>query len=69
MDPKRTPGKAEGSEEDADIALMEDEKKRQAMAQKAQQCEQQQLAQEPGHTPGSAEGTDESAGSAQRKPK
>jgi hypothetical protein len=59
MEPKRTPGKAEGTEEDADIALNNDPQQRQAQAAHAQRREEQNTSQEPGRTPGKAEGADD----------
>jgi hypothetical protein len=58
MEPKRTPGKAEGTEEDADNALNNDPHQRQAQAAHAQRCEEQTTSEEPGRTPGKAEGAD-----------
>jgi hypothetical protein len=59
MEPKRTPGAAEGTEEDIDIALEANQQERQSKAQAAQAREEQRRMQEPGRTPGKAEGVDE----------
>ena len=56
---KRTPGQAEGTEQDIDIALDENAQRRQARADAAQQHDP--LAREPGTTAGQAEGTEEQA--------
>jgi hypothetical protein len=61
MEPKRTPGQAEGTQEDADNALDQDQQRRQARAVGAHQREQAALSREPGRTPGQAEGTTEQA--------
>lgn len=58
-DVKRTPGQAEGTEQDIDIALDENAQRRQARADAAQR--QDPLAREPGTTPGQAEGTEAQA--------
>lgn len=58
-EPKRTPGQAEGTEEDVQNALDEDQQRRQSQAGSAEQRER--LDKEPGRTPEQAEGTEEQA--------
>jgi|GEM_PF-2268222 len=54
----RTPGQAEGTEEDIDAALGEIQQQQASNTGKRQQ---NPLEQEPGTTPGQAEGTEEQA--------
>lgn len=61
MEPKRTPGQAEGTEEDVKNALEQDQQRRQAQAASAHRREQADMSREPGRTPGQAEGTEEQA--------
>lgn len=64
---KRTPGQAEGTEQDIEIALDENQQRRQARADSDYQREQ--LDREPGRTPGQAEGTEEQADGSLRNQK
>lgn len=66
-EPKRTPGQAEGTEEDIQNALDEDLQRRQSRAGNAEQRER--LSREPGRTPEQAEGTEEQAEKSLRKQK
>ena len=61
MEPKRTPGQAEGTQEDADNALNSNRQQGQLRAEKAHDREHEALSREPGRTPGQAEGTREQA--------
>lgn len=56
---KRTPGQAEGTEEDVENSLNKDQQRQQSRSDKAHQREQ--LDREPGRTPEQAEGTEEQA--------
>lgn len=61
MEPKRTPGQAEGTQEDVDNALDENRQRGQSRADNAHVREREALSREPGRTPGQAEGTREQA--------
>ena len=69
MEPKRTPGQAEGTQEDVDNALNSDRQQGRSQAEKAHRQEQEALSREPGRTPGQAEGTTEQAEGSLRKQK
>lgn len=56
-EPKRTPGQAEGTEEDVQSALGEKPKGK----QRTGGSKDEQMDREPGRTPGQAEGTEEQA--------